>query len=197
VSELDPALVREVSRRFGRPAEWRPVVRLTEHDRSVLALGGPTRRHDVTFTVRDGRGQVAVIRKPSFPPGAWRIPSGGVKPGEPFDAGVAREALEETGLTIELAGYPLVARARFLDPAGEELRWTTYVVLARALAGTRLEPRDRVEIDDARWMTMAELTGPVAAVLRAGPGGLFRYRADLHDRIAGLLETRPARTLEG
>jgi 8-oxo-dGTP pyrophosphatase MutT (NUDIX family) len=188
MSDLDPALIRGLSRRFGRPAEWRPVIRLTAHDRSVLALGGAERRHDVTFAVRDGRGRVAVIRKPSFPPGAWRIPSGGVKSGEAFDPGVAREALEETGLVIEVTGYPLVARARFLDPAGGELRWTTHVVVARPLAGTRLEPRDRVEIDDARWMTMDELTGPVAAVLRAGPGGLFRYRADLHDRVAGLLE---------
>ena len=188
MSDLDPALIRDVSRRVGRPAEWRPVVRLSDHDRSVLALGGPARRHDVTFAIRDRRGAVAVIRKPSFPSGAWRIPSGGVKPGEGFDAGVAREALEETGLAIDVAGYPLVARARFIDPAGGELRWTTHVVAARPLAGTVLEPRDRVEIDDARWMTFDELTGPVAAVLRAGPGGLFRYRADLHDRIAGLLE---------
>jgi len=188
VSVLDPALIRGLSRRFGRPAEWRPVVRLTEHDRSVLALGGAERRHDVTFAVHDGRGRMAVIRKPSFPPGAWRIPSGGVKPGEGLDAGVAREALEETGLVIELTGYLLVARARFIDPAGGELRWTTHVVLARTLAGTVLAPRDRIEIDDARWMTMDELTGPVAAVLRAGPGGLFRYRADLHERVAGLLE---------
>jgi hypothetical protein len=37
-------------------------------------------------------------------------------------------------------------------------------------------------------MRIDTLTGPVARVLRSGPGNLFRYRADLHDRLTGLLE---------
>jgi 8-oxo-dGTP pyrophosphatase MutT (NUDIX family) len=151
-------------------------------------MGAPGRRHDVTFAVRDAKGRVAAIRKPSFPPGAWRIPSGGIAPGESFEEGVLREALEEIGLAIEVEAYLMVARARFLHPDGSVDRWTTHVVSARPASGTRLAPRDRREIDHARWMTMDELTGPVAAVLRAGPGGLLRYRADLHDRLAGLLE---------
>lgn len=188
MTHVDRALLAPVRRRYGRPREWRPTVRLTAHDLRVLRMGGPGRRHDVTFAVRDAKRLVAVIRKPSFPPGAWRIPSGGIAPGESFEQGVLREALEETGLAIELEAYLLVARARFVHPDGSDERWTTHVVSAQPAAGTRLAPRDRLEIDDARWMTMDELTGPVAAVLRAGPGGLFHYRADLHDRIAGLLQ---------
>lgn len=188
MTHVDRALVAPVRRRYGRPREWRPTVRLTAHDLRALGMGAPGRRHDVTFAVRDAKGRVAAIRKPSFPPGAWRIPSGGIAPGESFEEGVLREALEEIGLAIEVEAYLMVARARFLHPDGSVDRWTTHVVSARPASGTRLAPRDRREIDDARWMTMDELTGPVAAVLRAGPGGLLRYRADLHDRLAGLLE---------
>jgi 8-oxo-dGTP diphosphatase len=188
VSDLDPARVREAARRLGRPLVWRPTVRLTEHDLRALGMGGPLRRHDVTFAVLDDRGRVAVIRKPSFPPGAWRIPSGGVAAGERFEDGVRREALEEIGLAIELERYLLVVRARFRFPDGTQDRWTTHVVAARPAGGTRLAPRDTVEIADARWMTFGELTGPVAGVLRSGAGGLFRYRAALHDRVARLLE---------
>ena len=126
-----------------------------------------------------------MIRKPSFPPGAWRIPSGGIDRGETFEEGARREALEETGLDIELTGYPLVARSVFTH-GGEQLPWVTHVVTARAGDGD-LAPRDREEIEDARWMSWEELTGPVAERLRASGGALFAYRAELHDRLAALL----------
>ena len=64
------------------------------------------------------------------------------------------------------------------------------MVTARAGDGD-LAPRDREEIEDARWISWEELTGPVAERLRASGGGLFAYRAELHDRLAAIL-TRPS-----
>lgn len=185
MTHVTAEVLRPLVDRFGAPAEWDGSRPITARDaatiRPSIARG---RRHDVTFAILDEAGLVVAIRKPQFPPGAWRIPSGGIEPGEPLDAGTRREALEETGLEIELTGYPLVARSVFTHADGAEA-WTTHVVTARAQPGA-LAPRDPVEIDAARWMTMAELTGPVAAVLRGTGGGLFSYRADLHDRIAAL-----------
>jgi hypothetical protein len=62
----------------------------------------------------------------------------------------------------------------------------THVVTAAAADG-ELAPRDREEIDDARWISWEELTGPVAEVLRGSGGALFAYRAELHDRVAALV----------
>jgi 8-oxo-dGTP diphosphatase len=183
---VTPEVLRPLVERFGQPAEWdgsRPITDRDVHTIQPSTVQG--RRHDVTFAILDTGGLVVAIRKPQFPPGAWRIPSGGVRPGESVEAGAAREALEETGLEIELTGYPLVARSEFAHARGV-VPWTTHVVTACVRAGT-LAPRDPVEIDAARWMTMAELVGPVAAVLRGTGGGLFAYRADLHDRIAATL----------
>lgn len=185
----------ELGRRFGRPQQWRTTVRLNDHDQGVLRLGGAGRRHDVTFAVLDA-GLVAVVRPVRFPPGLWRIPSGGVRPGEPVEAGVRREAGEELGIDVALTGYPLVARARLVHPDGRHLAWTTHVVTARPVSGTALAPRDLTEIAQAAWLGFGELTGPVGELLRQGPGGLRRYRADLHDRIARLLGAATARTLE-
>ena len=179
-------VLRPLVERFGPPAEWDGSRPITDRDAALIGLSTARgRHHDVTFAILAADGRFVAIRKPQFPPGAWRIPSGGVQPGETFTAGTAREALEETGLDIELTGYPLVARATFTH-AGDATPWATHVVTARVVGGS-LAPRDPVEIDAARWMDMAELTGPVAAVLRGTGGGLFAYRADLHDRIAAAL----------
>ena len=196
MTHVDEDLVAPIVARFGAPAEWDTRREITARDAATIrAPGDPTRRHDVTFAILAGDGRIVVIRKPQYPAGAWRIPSGGIRPGEAFAEGTAREAFEETGLEIELTGYPLVVRAAFTH-RGHADRWTTHVVTARA-AGGALDPRDIGEIDAARWMTLAELTGPVADVLRATPARLFHYRADLHDRVRPLIEGGAARTLEG
>lgn len=186
MTHVTAEVLRPLVERFGPPAEWDGSRAITPRDVGTIQRSTARgRRHDVTFAILAADGLVVAIRKPQFPPGAWRIPSGGIEPGEPLEQGTAREALEETGLEIELTGYPLVARSEFTHAGGAE-PWTTHVVTARARAGT-LAPRDSVEIDAARWMGVAELTGPVAAVLRGTGGGLFAYRADLHDRIAALM----------
>ncbi len=48
------------------------------------------RSHDVTVFAFRG-DQIALIRKSTFPPGAFRAPSGGLHPGEPMDVGALRE----------------------------------------------------------------------------------------------------------
>jgi len=182
---VDEELLAPIVGRFGEPAEWDASREIGPRERDNVAASARTQRfHDVTFAIERG-GLLAVIRKPLFPPGAWRIPSGGIDRGETFEEGARREALEETGLDIELTGYPLVARSVFTHQ-GELLPWVTHVVTART-GESNLAPRDREEIDDARWMSWDELTGPVAAVLRGSGGALFAYRAELHDRLAALL----------
>jgi ADP-ribose pyrophosphatase YjhB (NUDIX family) len=185
VTYVDERLLAPVIARFGAPAEWDASREIAERERDSIARSARSQRqHDVTFAVeRDGL--LAVIRKPSFPPGAWRIPSGGIAPGETFEQGAHREAVEETGLKIELTGYPLVASSVFTH-RGEQLPWVTHVVTATAAQGD-LAPQDHEEIDAARWMSWPELAGPVAGVLRGSGGALFAYRAELHDRLAALL----------
>jgi ADP-ribose pyrophosphatase YjhB (NUDIX family) len=187
VTHVTEDVVAPLVERFGPPVEWDGSREITARDAAtILRSTRRGRRHDVTFAILDAAGATVVIRKPWFAEGAWRIPSGGVHLGEAFADGTAREALEETGLRIELTGYPLVARSVFTH-RGHPDPWTTHVVTARAADG-ELAPRDTEEIAAARWMPMATLTGPVADVLRGTGGGLFAYRADLHDQIARLLE---------
>ena len=146
------------------------------------------RAHDVTMFIRkqDDPDSIAVIRKPFFPQGAFRAPSGAAKPGEGLEGGALREAKEETGLDVELTRYLARINARFT--CGEQdVGWTTHVFEARQTGG-RLEPIDTDEIFEARWATLGELQGSVRQVLLDSGWDLFRYRVALTDLTVELME---------
>jgi len=175
---VDEAVLAEVRARFGEPRELRWEGEISDREWSI-ATHNPVRTHDVTLFILDPSERLALIRKPHFTGGVWRPPGGGIKPGEDFAAGAVREALEETGLRVELQRYLVDARARFVN-GGRELAWRTHVVLATT-ADTELVPRDPDEIAAARWGTSAELGGSLRATLLATGRAFWRYRVALHD----------------
>ncbi|TMD58755.1 MAG: NUDIX hydrolase [Chloroflexi bacterium] len=172
-------LLAAAARRWGEPRRLELEFAITPRERGVIhSTSQPDRAHDVTFFIEHD-GRFAVIAKPFFPPGVWRAPSGGLLPGEDIETGAKREALEETGLEIELRHYLLRIEARFtLD--GEIEPWRTQVFLTRAASGD-LAPRDTREIRAARWATREEIQGPIRAALLATGYPLFRYRVALTD----------------
>ena len=179
--------ISEMERKYGAPAEiWLAYeMKPVEFD-MVLRSQKHGRAHDVTlFIIHEG--QVVVTKKPMYPPGAYRAPSGGVAPGERFEDGALREGYEETGLRIKLERYLLRARVRFTSDQ-RIIDWTSHVFAARSTGG-RLQPIDTREIVEARLATIEELTGNIReAMLGSGSTGL-RYRADLNDRtIEKLIE---------
>lgn len=182
---ITDAVLEPLRARYGEPGllEWRGEVSEPEFHLAAGRLGS-TRRHDVTLFILAGE-RLALIRKPSYPPGIWRTPGGGVDEGEDVVAGAAREALEETGLEIELERY-LVATQAVFTYAEESLEWRTHVFSARAL-GETLAPRDTREIERARWGTKAELAGPIRERLLETRRALWRYRVELHEAALAAL----------
>ena len=151
----------------------------------TIATHNPVRTHDVTLFILDRARRIALIRKPHFAAGVWRPPGGGVKPGEDFAAGAVREALEETGLHVELRRYLVATEAVFRN-AGRALPWRTHVLLA-VTEDTVVAPDDAEEIAEARWGTLDELAGPLRVRLLAEDRAFWRYRVALHDAALGAL----------
>jgi ADP-ribose pyrophosphatase YjhB (NUDIX family) len=168
-------LLRE---RYGAPAPlaWDGEISDAEWG---IATYNPTRFHDVTLFILDPLERIALIRKPHFALDVWRPPGGGIKPDEDPTAGAVREALEETGLHVELERYLVESDAVFRN-GGRELRWRTHVLLGRT-ADTELAPDDPGEIADARWGTLEELAGPLREILLATGRAFWRYRVALHE----------------
>ena len=170
--------------RFGSPVEllWEGEISDVEWE---IATHNPTRTHDVTLLILDPARRLALIRKPQFAADVWRPPGGGIKPSEDFVSGAVREALEETGLAVELRRYLVASQALFRN-SGRELAWRTHVFLAETKDEV-LAPDDPGEIEDARWGTPEELAGPLRARLLATGRAFWRYRVALHDAALAAL----------
>ena len=175
---VDEAVLAPLRERFGTPAAlpWEGEISDLEWQ---VATHNPARTHDVTLFILDPARRIALIRKPQFASDIWRPPGGGIKPGEDFATGAVREALEETGLRVELRRYLVASDAVFRN-AGRELPWQTHVFLAETDDET-IVVGDPDEIAEARWGTLEELAGPLRERLLATGRAFWRYRVALHD----------------
>jgi 8-oxo-dGTP pyrophosphatase MutT (NUDIX family) len=187
MAHLTEAVYRPVEALLGRPTvhTWTYPITEPELRMVVASTRGQSRLHDVTFFIHNGAGEYALIRKHNYPAGAWRAPGGGIHPGESMLDGAAREALEETGLTVAWERYLLRVQVAFTW--GEEMQpWATHVLVGRASGGA-LRTRDPKEIDGTRWGRLDELCGPIAGVMLGTGRGLFAYRVALHREVQQLL----------
>lgn len=139
------------------------------------------RNHDITmFIFRDAScKELAVISKPMFPAGAFRVPSGAANPGESIEQGALREAMEETGLDIELQHFILLIHVLFTCE-DDSLNWRSFVFTAACKAGS-IGQLDFEEISETKWIDADDLQGSIREVLLGSGMGLFAYRVALHD----------------
>jgi 8-oxo-dGTP diphosphatase len=92
----------------------------------------------------------------TFLGGHWELPGGTVEPGEDPAAAAVREAAEETGLRVRLAGER--ARHSWPDRTGKPVtvHAVCYDAHTELLSDFQLNP---AEHDDHRWLTPADAAG--------------------------------------
>jgi 8-oxo-dGTP diphosphatase len=116
-----------------------------------LKSGERVPRVTVDAWIRDRRGRVLLIRR-GHPPfeGRWALPGGFLDWGETTEQCGAREAREETGLTVKVGELLGVYSRPGRDPRGQTV---TVLYACRPLRGNAVGGDDAAE---ARWFTPRE-----------------------------------------
>ena len=103
-------------------------------------------------------GRILLVRRGQEPlKGRWSIPGGLLELGEPLEAGVKREVLEETGLEVEpVELIELLDRIhREETPEGERVRYR-YVIADYLCRVTGGELRAASDAEEVRWVERTE-----------------------------------------
>jgi 8-oxo-dGTP pyrophosphatase MutT (NUDIX family) len=189
-----PEMIAAAEDTYGKPATYTMSYPASSREMDIVRASQKNgRKHDITMAIFGARG-VIVIAKPWYTRGLYRLPSGGLVPDEPLKVGAAREAKEETGVTMELVRYHLRIDVNFVGDDGA-IPWTSHVFSARHVAG-EIEPEDTEEIREARWCKVSELLQHRELMLKSTVSGL-NYRADLQDTFLDDLESRGWLTRNG
>lgn len=109
------------------------------------------------------RGRVLLVRRGREPlKGHWTLPGGVLELGESVTAGVAREVLEEAGLTVE--PLELVELVDRIHREGDRVRYH-YVIADYLCRVTGGELRAGSDADEVRWVEHAEWNSHSALAL--------------------------------
>jgi len=185
---INPEEIEELARLYG-PIERRSYSlevgrRNFEDWRRELAK---KRRGEVVFVVKQPAGLI-LHTKDFYPPGTYRLPSGGVGWGESVLSALHREAREEMGLEVEVDRFLGLLEYEFRCQE-ETMPFVSYVFLVRE-AGGELAPQDKEErILSFCQVPVAELSA-VADSLRAMEGDWRdwgEFRVIVHDFVVEMI----------
>jgi ADP-ribose pyrophosphatase YjhB (NUDIX family) len=101
-------------------------------------------------------GRALLVRRATEPlKGEWSVPGGMLELGEKLRDGVRREALEETGVAVEVGEILDVFDSIFTDVQGRtQYHYVLIDYLCRPIAG---EARAGSDVSDVRWVSVEAL----------------------------------------
>ncbi len=152
----------------------------------------PARVAEVVPVIQRPGGRLLTMIKSTYPPGCYRLPSGGIHKGEPILDALLRESYEETGLAVTVRRFLAIIRYQVIVSTGRTGRFTSYVFLVEGEGP--VQPVDVNEkIADFREVEPGELRAMADSLqnLRANGENDWndwgRFRAVVHRVAADIL----------
>ena len=177
-----------------------------EPRRAAVALAGrpfspltkPDRVGEVCMVVRRKNGKLLTAIKTFYPPGAFRLLTGGIKRGEGIEAALMRETWEETGLETSLQQFLAIIEYRLAGTvAAAPPDFVTYALLLDEQAGVLAVQDPDEQLSEFRELAPDEL--PALADVLESLGNTYsadidgrwgdwgKFRAVVHREVAAAL----------
>lgn len=148
--------IQQAEKTYGLPARREYNLYVQEETLAYWQGVSRKRQAEVVLVLRRRNGCYLVHTKSFYPPGVYRLLTGGVKLGEDLTAAVYREAWEETGLDIQIERFLGILVNRFIWQ-GQSVTLTSFVFLVSEVGG-ELVPQDLDEaISGFREVSLIEL----------------------------------------
>jgi ADP-ribose pyrophosphatase YjhB (NUDIX family) len=148
-------------------------------------IGQSDRYGEVCMVVRRPNGKLLAAIKTFYPPGAFRLLTGGVGHGEPIETALLREVAEETGLDVAVRCFLAV-----IEYQHREQHFATFAFLLDETGGTLdvLDESERIaefrEVAADELPSLAETLAQAPDRFDAEIGGRWRdwgrFRAVVH-----------------
>lgn len=157
--------VAQLSNRYGAPMHRHFEIELDDYMLATRHRRRHDRRAEVLFAVTQPSGKILLHTKHRYPPGLFRLFTGGIGFNETVECALAREVEEETGLECQIRRFLALCTYTFVR---DELAmpFATYLFHLTADGQQAPTPRDRMEVFQIGEIALAGLPA-VAARLRA------------------------------
>ena len=141
--QAGPSGMKEAIARFGKPEERYYCLNVRRDAFDERRRKREKRAAEVVFLVCRPGGKFLLHTKSFYPPGAYRLLTGGIEEGEDLVAATFREAREETGLEVSIERFLGILHYRFCWD-DQETDFTSYVFLLNETE-EKLAPQDTSE----------------------------------------------------
>lgn len=187
-SAIYPEEVEHLAARYGAPRRLQIELEVDPEFERAFRASLRRRRAEVALLIRRTGGEILVTTKTFYPSGIFRLPTGGVKPGEAVEEALWREMQEETGLQATHTSFGALLEYRII--AGEsKLHFATYMFLMDVADGDPLCSDPDEQICEYQEIAPLQLRTLARDLSNLGPGwrswGI--WRAIPHRAAAELL----------
>lgn len=193
---VDEAEVADLFARFGPGDRRELVIDMTPNTFAEwweALVERPNRRGEVVLVMQRPNRHVLLHTKVDYPPMTYRLPTGGVHPGEAVLDALHREAAEETGLAVEVRRCLGVIGYEFRCRADERrVAFASYVFLAGVDYSEPAVQDPEEDIMDFLFVHPDRLPDFARSLRRMAPDwrDWGRFRAHGHDLAAEGLRGR-------